>query len=55
MLMAEDRFMQGEVIASVMHELGIKLEEVAVAYNDEACENCGVSVSMHKDNNGECF
>lgn len=53
MLMAEDN--PAQILAGIMKELSITPEQVSDEYHDKMCSKCGMSLLLHRDNNGECF
>jgi len=47
---------RANIIANVMKEMKIDLEDVEGWYKDSMCNKCGMSKYMHKkNNNGKCF
>jgi len=56
MLMAENsKLTQEQVIVEALRQLAITPEDIAKQYHDKMCDQCGMSLRVHKDNNGECF
>ena len=56
MLMAEnDKLCQEQVIVEAMKQLEITPEDIAAQYHDKTCGQCGMSLRLHADNDGECF
>jgi hypothetical protein len=43
-----------KILVDAAKKLGISLEELAEAYTDGPCENCGTSLAAHKADGGKC-
>lgn len=56
MLMAENsKRTQEKIIVEAMRQLDIAPEDIADQYHDKTCDSCGISIRLHRDNNGECY
>lgn len=55
MLMAEDSEYRKRIIVDIIEKLEISIDDLRELQNDKACDKCGMSIRLHKDNEGICL
>lgn len=55
LLQLEDKGQRANILIDVAKQLGLTLEEITDTYLDYGCPKCGISMKLHKAQDGRCF